>query len=95
MAATLPEIEANIQGHCSVLASQLTTADVYIFAAFGWWASGFMTKAVSTDSLLTGRPKIQAIIDRVGALPAVKAYYSKAEKKEQPLAHVYGQFAKL
>lgn len=95
-AVYLDELEKNIQGTTSVLPSgALSIADVYIFAAFGWWASGFMTKAVSTDSLLTGRPKIQAIIDRVGALPAVKAYYSKAEKKEQPLAHVYGQFAKL
>jgi|EP01049_Picozoa_sp_SAG25_P000623 glutathione S-transferase len=95
-AAYLDELEANIEGTDSVLSSgSLSIADVYIFAAFGWWASGFMTKAVSTASLLSGRPKLQAIIDRVGALPAVRAYYSRTDKKKQPLAHVYGQFAKL
>merc|ERR1712107_710348 len=91
----LDELEKNIMGSSSVLASQLTTADVYIFAAFGWFASGFMTKLVNTESLLGGRPKLQAIVDRVGALPAVKKYYSSEAKKKQPMAQVYGQFAKL
>lgn len=92
----LDELEKQIAGPNSVLASgQLTTADVYIFAAFGWWASGFMSKATNTDSLLSGRPKLQAIIDRVGQLPQVRAYYSTEAKKKAPLSHVYPQFAKL
>ena len=37
----------------------------------------------------------QAIVDRVGALPAVKDYYRLPAKQEQPLAHVYAEFAKL
>ena len=92
----LDELEKNLSGTGSVLASGvLTTADVYIFAAFGWWSSGFMTEHVNTSSLLDGRPKLAAIIARVGALPAVREYYSTAAKQQQPMAHVYQQFAKL
>eukprot|EP00747_Dinoflagellata_sp_TGD_P168084 gnl/TRDRNA2_/TRDRNA2_193701_c0_seq1.p1 gnl/TRDRNA2_/TRDRNA2_193701_c0~~gnl/TRDRNA2_/TRDRNA2_193701_c0_seq1.p1 ORF type:complete len:226 (-),score=63.87 gnl/TRDRNA2_/TRDRNA2_193701_c0_seq1:320-997(-) len=92
----LDELEKQIAGKDSVLATgTLSTADIYIFAAFGWWSSGFMTKHVNTSSLLQGRPKLQAIVDRVGALPQVKAYYSTAAKKAQPMAHVYQQMAKL
>jgi glutathione S-transferase len=82
----LNELEANLGGTDSVLASgALSTADVYIFAAFGWWASGFMTANVNSTSLLAGRPKLSAIIDRVGGLAAVKEYYSRDEKKAQML----------
>ena len=64
----LDELETNIGGSDSVLPSgALSIADTYIFAAFGWWASGFMTEHVNTDSLLGGRPKLQAIVDRVYA----------------------------
>eukprot|EP01052_Picozoa_sp_SAG31_P056871 SAG31_NODE_16524_length_705_cov_1.985149_1_plen_117_part_00 len=56
----LDELEQNIGGRDSVLSSGiLSIADVYIFAAFGWWASGFMTAAVNTSTLLDGRPKLQ------------------------------------
>ena len=62
----LDELEANLGGSNSTLPSGvLSIADVYIFAAFGWWASGFMTKHVNTEALLGGRPKLQAIVDRV------------------------------
>ena len=64
----LEELEANIGGSDSVLPSgALSIADTYIFAAFGWWASGFMTEHVNIDTLLGGRPKLQAIVDRVYA----------------------------
>lgn len=56
----LDELEQNIAGRDSVLSSGiLSIADIYIFAAFGWWASGFMTGAVNTSTLLDGRPKLQ------------------------------------
>merc|ERR1712150_31121 len=89
----LEELEKNILGSSSVLPEQLSTADVYIFCAFGWWASGFMTKLVTTEALLGGRPKLSAIVDRVGQLPQVRAYYSAEAKKKLPLAHVYQQFS--
>jgi hypothetical protein len=54
-----------------------------------------MTKHVNPESLLGGRPKLQAIVDRVGALPQVKAYYSTEAKKKQPMSQVYPMFAKL
>ena len=42
----LNELEKNIEGSNSTLRSgKLSIADVYIFAATGWYASGFMTKA--------------------------------------------------
>jgi glutathione S-transferase len=92
----LNELEKNIEGTDSVLASgDLTTADVFIFAAFGWFASGFMTKITSVENLLKNRPKLAAIVDRVGAMPEVKAYYSLEAKKAQPMAQVYQQFSKL
>merc|ERR1711879_894690 len=96
VAVQLDELEKNIAGKNSVLASGvLSTADIYIFAAFGWFSSGFMTKNVTLTNLLESRPKLQAIVDRVGALPQVKAYYSTEAKKKQPLAHMYQQMAKL
>ena len=71
----LNELEKNIEGSNSTLKSgKLSIADVYIYAATGWYASGFMTKATNVKSLFSGRPKLQAICSRVGQLPAIKAH---------------------
>ena len=71
----LNELEKNIEGSNSTLKSgKLSIADVYIFAATGWYASGFMTKATNVQSLFNGRPKLKAICTRVGQLPAIKAH---------------------
>ena len=73
----------------------LTIADVYIFAAFGWFASGFFTSKFSVETLLSGCPKLTSIVHAVGAIPEIKEYYAKKDFSKEPLSKVYGQFANL
>ena len=78
----LDELERNIEGSDSLLASsKLSTFDVYLFAALGWFASGFMTKNVNVDVLVRGRPKLANIVTRVGRLPEVRAFYADPDNK--------------
>lgn len=79
-----------------VLGSRKTMADIYIFAACGHWTCGFFP-GVTADRVFTGRPKLMAIMNGVGALPKVQARYKKIDfsKKENGLWKAYTQFAKL
>ena len=78
----LNELEKNIEGTDSTLKNgNLSVADIYIYAAIGWYSSGFMTKETNAQSLFTGRPKLSAICTRVGALAAVKAHQTDANNK--------------
>merc|ERR1712032_1565637 len=76
-------------------AQRFTIADVHIFCAFGQWSSGFF-KGVTANALLDGRPKLKALIERVGALPKVRACYAKKDfAKSGAIWKRYGEFAKL
>ena len=90
-AAMLDQLEATIHGPY-VGGVYPSIADVYVFAAFAWWASGFF-KGCTVDSLLSARPKLQSIVHSVGQFEKVRQYY--AAKKLQPLEAVYGQFCRL
>ena len=76
--------------------SATSTADVFLFAALGWWATPFF-KGSTLDALLAGRPKLRAVAERVGALPAVRAFYAGRDFKapQHQLWAVYGHLAKL
>jgi glutathione S-transferase len=92
----LNELEGNIAGSNCVLSSgALSTADVLIFTALGWFGSGFMTAKVNPTTLLSGRPKLASIIRRVGALPQVREYYDSAAKRRLIMTHVYRDWARL
>ena len=91
-AAMLDQLEASVQGPY-VCGSSASTADVYIFAAFAWWASGFFKGATVANLVGDGRPKLKQLIEQVGQFERVKQYY--AAKKLQPMERVYGQFCKL
>jgi|EP01046_Picozoa_sp_COSAG06_P060930 glutathione S-transferase len=92
----LDALESNIGGSDSVLSTgALSTADVLIFTALGWFAAGFMTTKVNPSTLLGGRPKLTALVGRVGALPQVREYYDSAPKRKLIMTHVYREWAKL
>lgn len=78
----LDELEKNIGGTNSTLRSgKLCMADIYIYAAAGWFVSGFMSKNVNVEVFFRGRPKLRAIVERVGQLPAIRAYYASPHNK--------------
>ena len=92
----LDELESNIGGYNSVLSSgALSTADLLIFTALGWFGSGFMTTKINPTTLLTGRPKLAAIVRRVGALPRVREYYDSTAKRKLIMTHVYREWARM
>ena len=90
-ALMLDQLESSVQGPY-VCGSKASIADVYIFAAFAWWASGFF-KGATVANLVGARPKLQHLIELVGQFERVKHYY--AAKKLHPMERVYGQFCKL
>ena len=90
-ATMLDQLESSVQGPY-VCGSNASIADVYIFAAFAWWASGFF-KGATVANLIGARPKLQHLIELVGQFEQVKHRY--ATKKLHPMEGVYGQFCKL
>lgn len=70
--------------HPYVAGCSVTIADVHLFAAIGWWASGFFSKAVTLESLLMNSPKLRATAQLVGAIPQVNKYY-QLPKHSTPL----------
>ena len=78
----LDELESNMEGTSSLLSSgKLCTFDVYLFAAIGWFGSGFMTTHLTVERLLENRPRLCEICQRVGNLPAVKEFYADPMNK--------------
>ena len=90
-AMMLDQLESSVQGPY-VCGANASIADVYIFAAFAWWASGFF-KGATVANLVMARPKLQHLIELVGQFEQVKHRY--ATKKLHPMEGVYGQFCKL
>lgn len=72
----LDRLEAVVAGP-TVCAGTPTIADVYIFAAFGWWSTGFFGSAVNLDSLVASRPKLAGVLDAAAASRRIRAYYTK------------------
>jgi len=78
IALMLDELEKNIKGPFAVGATP-TVADIYLFAAVGWWTSSFFTTKVNAQTILASRPKLASILASVGKAAAVRDYYSKTQ----------------
>merc|ERR1719203_2310968 len=65
------------------IGARMTAADVFIYCAFGQWASGFF-QGVTIEKLIGNRSKLAGVIKGVAGMPKVKEYYAKKDlsKKE-------------
>ena len=79
-AVMLDRLEAAIKGPF-VLGDQMSVADVYIFAAFGWWGGGYYTSKVNANTLLASRNKLTALIGSVGQSRRIQEYYTNVAPK--------------
>ena len=66
-----------------LLGSNLSCADILLFAAVSWWGAAVFP---NMDKILEGRPKIEKSIRAVGTIGAISDYYSslKASRDSMP-----------
>ena len=69
-----------------ILGHTLSCADVLLFAAIPWWGAGVFP---GMEKMLATRPKIKRVVENVGSINVVSAYYA-ALKTSRELLPVVG-----
>ena len=85
LAAMFDNLENNIAVGPYILGERPSCADVFVFAAIGWWGTGMFP---GIELMVEGRPKLESLIKKVGGWSKIKDYYKRLKDSRKAMPEV-------